>query len=121
MTTMRDIDQDGSKIKTDWNDKQYLDHWRAEWARYANHAVDLWLTHQHALTTWVKAQGIDRNRPTSWAEGVRHAGRGVVVDRFRRVMVDLITMLKARRVARRTFPSPPITTPPRARGDGRGR
>jgi hypothetical protein len=42
MTTMRDIDQDGFKNKNrDWNDKQYLDHWRAEWARYANHALTL--------------------------------------------------------------------------------
>jgi hypothetical protein len=47
---------------------------------------------------------------------------GVVVDRFRRVMVDLVTMLKARGWPVRAFPlSLPITTPPRKGGDGRGR
>jgi hypothetical protein len=43
--------------------------------------------------------------------------RGVVVDRFRRVMVDLVTMLKARGWPVRAFPLPPITTLP-ARGGG---
>jgi hypothetical protein len=43
--------------------------------------------------------------------------RGVVVDRFRRVMVDLVTMLKARRVAPSgPFPFPSITTPARKGG-----
>jgi hypothetical protein len=46
--------------------------------------------------------------------------RGVVVDRFRRVMVDLVTMLKARRVARQ--PSLPLPSQPRpGQGVGMGR
>lgn len=115
MTTMRDIDQDGFKNKNrDWNDKQYLDHWRAEWARYANHALTLANSPARIDHRSLKAQGIDR-------EPTQHQGpkafamqaRGVVVDRFRRVMVDLVTMLKARRVARQGLPLPPITTPPR--------
>jgi hypothetical protein len=46
--------------------------------------------------------------------------RGVVVDQFRRVMVDLVTMLKAPwRVARQGLsPSPPITTPAPQGGGG---
>lgn len=125
MTTMRDIDQDGFKNKNrDWNDKQYLDHWRAEWARYANHALTLANSPARIDHRSLKAQGIDR-------EPTQHQGpkafamqaRGVVVDRFRRVMVDLVTMLKARRGARQGLsPSPPITTPPRKGwGMGRGR
>ncbi|MDG9846175.1 MobA/MobL family protein, partial [Stenotrophomonas sp. GD04054] len=117
--------QNGFKNKNrDWNDKQYLDHWRAEWARYANHALTLANSPARIDHRSLKAQGIDR-------EPTQHQGpkafamqaRGVVVDRFRRVMVDLVTMLKARRVARQGLsPSPPITTPPRKGwGMGRGR
>jgi hypothetical protein len=46
----------------------------------------------------------------------------VVVDRFRRVMVDLVTMLKARRVARQGPFSPSSHHNPAPKGgDGRGR
>jgi ATP-dependent exoDNAse (exonuclease V) alpha subunit len=121
MTTMRDIDQDGFKNKNrDWNDKQYLEHWRAEWARYANHALTLANSPARIDHRSLKAQGIDR-------EPTQHQGpkafamqaRGVVVDRFRRVMVDLVTMLKAGGWPVRAFPLPPITTPPRRGGWGR--
>jgi ATP-dependent exoDNAse (exonuclease V) alpha subunit len=120
--TMRDIDQDGFKNKNrDWNDKQYLDHWRAEWARYANHALTLANSPARIDHRSLKAQGIDR-------EPTQHQGpkafamqaRGVVVDRFRRVMVDLVTMLKARRVARQAFPLPLPSQPRPARGGGWG-
>jgi hypothetical protein len=46
--------------------------------------------------------------------------RGVVVDRFRRVMVDLVTMLKARRVARQGLPLPLPSQPPPRKGGGWG-
>jgi hypothetical protein len=43
----------------------------------------------------------------------------VVVDRFRRVMVDLVTMLKARRVARGSRSLPLHHSPaPQGVGDG---
>jgi hypothetical protein len=46
--------------------------------------------------------------------------RGVVVDRFRRVMVDLVTMLKARRVARQGPPFPSHPGPAHGWGMGQG-
>jgi hypothetical protein len=74
MTTMRDIDQDGFKNKNrDWNDKQYLDHWRAEWARYANHALTLANSPARIDHRSLKAQD-DREPTQHHTEGVRHAG-----------------------------------------------
>jgi ATP-dependent exoDNAse (exonuclease V) alpha subunit len=60
MTTMRDIDQDGFKIKTATGMTSNIDHWRAEWARYTNHALTLANSPARIDHRSLKAQGIDR-------------------------------------------------------------
>jgi hypothetical protein len=84
-----------------------------------NHALTLANSPARIDHRSLKAQGIDREPLTSRAEAFAMQARGVVVDQFRGVMVDLVTMLKARRVAVGPFPSLPSQPRP-ARGGGWG-
>lgn len=83
MLTMREITPDGfGKKVREWNDKELLETWRAEWAKYANRALERAGHSDRIDHRSLEAQGSDRLPTVHEGPHVRQMeSRGIQTDR----------------------------------------
>ncbi|KZR60603.1 MobQ family relaxase, partial [Bacillus badius] len=100
MLTTREISEEGFTVKNrDWNDRELLNHWREQWAKNINKALEREGIQEHVSHLSHEARGVEQ-LPTVHLGHVAHAmeKRGVKTDRgninrerqeYNRLVVDL--------------------------------